>query len=118
MRVYLPLGWAQLAQQQERGSVAGPLRACAVDPRWRADSPEVDEEEWEYEAAQQAADSLPSGHGLVLAVDVAGPSAEFADGWVDVSGPVSRRDVAALLDRELAWFGLQELAGLLAERAG
>lgn len=115
MRVYVPVGWALLKQLQESGGLDGPQRGCAVDPAWRAGAPEVDEEEWEYEAAQQAAESLDSDGGLVLAVDLDEAFDSYVDGWVTVPGPVRRRQVGAVLDAELAWFGLQELGGLLAE---
>ena len=50
MRAYVPVGWAQLATLDAAGHLEGPLRGCAVDAAWRAGSPEVDEEQWEYEA--------------------------------------------------------------------
>jgi len=58
MRAYVPVGWAQLAALDAQGVLPGPLRACAVDPGWRAGSPEVDEEEWEFEAQLVAAEAL------------------------------------------------------------
>jgi hypothetical protein len=84
-----------------------------VDPAWRAGAPEVDEEEWEYEAQGSAAQALPEAGGFVLAADIELPAAAPDDGWVEVPGPVARRDVAAVLDAELAWFGVQELDALL-----
>jgi hypothetical protein len=117
MRVYVPADWDRLATLQARGSVPGPLAGYAVDPGWRAGAPDVDEEEWEYVAAELAAESLAlpgGGRGLVLAVDLDEELTPFDDGRVEVSGPVARRQVAAVLDAELAWFGLQELAELLA----
>jgi len=121
MRAYVPVGWAQLAALDAQGVLPGPLRACAVDPSWRAGSPEVDEEEWEFEAQLAAAEALVDlDGGVVLAVDVpdpapdgAGPDAAFDDGWVSVAGPVTRRQVAAVLTTDLAWFGVQEIPGLL-----
>jgi hypothetical protein len=127
MRAYVPVGWAQLAALDAQGVLPGPLRACAVDPAWRAGSPEVDEEEWEFEAQLAAAEALVDlAGGVVLAVDVpdaaspsgeapdgAGPDAAFDDGWVSVAGPVTRRQVAAVLTTDLAWFGVQEIPGLL-----
>ena len=127
MRAYVPVGWAQLAALDGQGALPGPLRACAVDPSWRAGSPEVDEEEWEFEAQLAAAEALVDlDGGVVLAVDVpdaaaadgeaadgAGPDAAFDDGWVSVAGPVTRRQVAAVLTTDLAWFGVQEIPGLL-----
>lgn len=115
-RVYVPVGWSQAERLSAEGVFEGPVRACAVDPRWRAGAPEVDEEEWEFEAQSQAADALTElGGGLVLALDVPesvlGPAAE--DGWREVAGPVRRRDLAALLDADLGWYGVQELAQLL-----
>jgi hypothetical protein len=32
---------------------------------------------------------------------------------VSVAGPVTRRQVAAVLTTDLAWFGVQEIPGLL-----
>ena len=127
MRAYVPVGWAQLAALDAQGVLPGPLRACAVDPAWRAGSPEVDEEEWEFEAQLAAAEALVDlDGGVVLAVDVpdpaapdgeapdpAAPDAAFDDGWVSVAGPVTRRQVAAVLTTDLAWFGVQEIPGLL-----
>lgn len=122
MRAYVPVGWAQLAALDLEGVLPGPLRACAVDPGWRAGSPEVDEEEWEFEAQLAAAEALVDlDGGVVLAVDVpdpagsdgAGQGAAFDDGWVSVAGPVTRRQVAAVLTTDLAWFGVQEIPGLL-----
>jgi hypothetical protein len=122
MRAYVPVGWAQLAALDVEGVLPGPLRACAVDPGWRAGSPEVDEEEWEFEAQLAAAEALVDlDGGVVLAVDVpdpaesgaAGQGAAFDDGWVSVAGPVTRRQVAAVLTTDLAWFGVQEIPGLL-----
>lgn len=114
MRAYVPVGWGQLAALDAAGHLEGPLRGCAVDPAWRAGSPEVDEEQWEYEAQLAAAESLadPDG-GVVLAVDVAEAGGALEDGWRDLPGPVSRRDIAAVLTADLAWFGVQEIPGLL-----
>jgi hypothetical protein len=117
MRAYVPVGWAQLAALDAQGVLPGPLRACAVDPSWRAGSPEVDEEEWEFEAQLAAAEALVDlDGGVVLAVDVpdpAAPDSAFDDGWLSVAGPVTRRQVAAVLTADLAWFGVQEIPGLL-----
>jgi hypothetical protein len=119
MRAYIPVGWAQLASFDAAGRLEGPLRGCAVDPAWRSGSPEVDEEEWEFEAQLAAAEALADLHGgVVLAVDVpepdtAEPDPAFDDGWVTLAGPISRRDTASVLTRDLAWFGVQEIPGLL-----
>jgi len=119
MRAYIPVGWEQLAAFDSAGRLEGPLRACAVDPSWRASDPEVDEEEWEFEAQLAAAEALSDlDGGVVLAVDVPGPeptasNSTFADGWVSLTGPISRRETAAVLTTDLAWFGVQEIPGLL-----
>jgi hypothetical protein len=114
MRAYIPLGWADLAGFEAAGELQGPLRACVVDPRWRAGSPEVDEEEWEFEAQVAAAEALVDRDGgVVLAVDVPDPATDPEDGWVTLVGPVARRDAAAVLTADLAWFGIQEIPGLL-----
>ena len=49
----------------------------------------------------------------MLAVDVEGNGGAVEDGWLDLPGPVSRRDIAAVLTADLAWFGVQEIPGLL-----
>ena len=117
MRAYLPIDWAQLAELQAAGSLPGPLRACAVDPTWRAGAPDVDEEEWEFEAQSLAAESLGAEGGVVLAVDVDPvPDATQDDGWFALPGPVRKRDVAAVLTADLAWFAVQEIPALLAPR--
>lgn len=114
MRAYIPVGWAQLAAFESAGQLEGPLRACAVDPSWRAGSPDVEEEEWEFEAQLGAAEDLADlDGGVVLAVDWTDPEAVPQDGWVTLAGPVRRRDIAAVLTTDLAWFGVQEIPGLL-----
>ncbi len=114
MRAYIPVRWAQLAELDSTGHLDGPLRGCAVDPAWRAGAPDVDEEEWEFEAQLAAAEDLADlDGGVVLAVDVPEPDATPEDGWVTLSGPVERRDTAAVLTADLAWFGVQEIPGLL-----
>jgi hypothetical protein len=119
MRAYVPVGWAQLAAFDAAGSLEGPLLGCAVDPSWRAGSPDVDEEEWEFEAQLAAAEALADlDGGVILAVDVPGPDVTgqgdaFEDGWVSVAGPLTKRDTAAVLTVDLAWFGVQEIPGLL-----
>jgi hypothetical protein len=114
MRAYLPIDRAQLVALHRQGALPGPLRGCAVDPAWRAGAPDVDEEQWEYEAQSQAADSLPGVGGVVLAVDI-GADIPPADGWVMVPGPIRRTAVAAVLSADLAWFGVQEIPALLEE---
>ncbi len=119
MRAYIPVGWEQLAAFDLAGRIEGPQRGCAVDPAWRASDPGVDEEEWEFEAQLAAAEALADiDGGVVLAVDVpdpdpAGPDPTFEDGWLNLAGPISRRDTAAVLTTDLAWFGVQEIPGLL-----
>lgn len=117
MRAYLPLTWAQAARLHAEGVLPGPLRGCAVDPAWRAGSPEVDEEQWEFEAQSAAAQELSDPDaGVVLAVDVDAPDATLDDGWFTWPGPVDRRAAAAVLTQDLAWFAVQELPDLLAGR--
>ncbi len=112
MRTYLPIDRVQLVALHRDGALPGPLRGCAVDPEWRAGDPEADEEQWEYEAQSLAAEGLPDGQGVVLAVDVEVDVAP-ADGWVVVAGPIRRADVAAVLSAELAWYAAQEIPALL-----
>ena len=119
MRAYIPVGWEQLAAFDSADRLEGPLRACAVDPEWRTSDPGVDEEEWEFEAQLAAAEALADlDGGVVLAVDLpdpepGGPDPALEDGWISMTGPISRRDTAAVLTTDLAWFGVQEIPGLL-----
>ncbi len=115
MRGYIPLTWAQAAVLAREGAVAAPLHACVVDPAWRREAVDVDEEMWEYEAQTMAAAALGDGGGVVVAVDLPGAAQFIDDGWVSVDA-VQLRDAAALLDAELSWYGVQELDLLLAER--
>jgi len=115
MRAYLPLTWAQLRTLETAGRLDGPLRACAVDPAWRAGSPEVDEEQWEFEAQSCAAQELTGPDaGVVLAVDVEESAAPLADGWF-TTGALERAQSSAVLTADLAWYGMQEVAALLVE---
>ena len=116
MRAYAPISWAQLSQLVQAGSLPGPLRACAVDPAWRAGAAQVEEEEWEYEAQLLAAQVLGQRPGVLLAIDPEDPG-DIDDGWVRLVQGVRRRDVAALLTEDLGWFGVQEAAGLLDEQS-
>ena len=115
MRAYLPVGWLDLRALHDAGALTGPRRACAVDPQWRTGAPAVDEEEWEFEAQLLAAQVLPDlDGGMVLALDLDPESVQAPeDGWLDVPGPVRRREIGALLTEDLAWFGAQELGELL-----
>ncbi len=114
MRGYCPLPAPALADLLADGTLPGPLRACVVDPDWRAGAPEVDEEQWEYEAQEAAAAALADPRGVVLAVDLTLPAATpVVDGWVDVPGPIALDAVAAVLTADLAWYGVQELPALL-----
>jgi hypothetical protein len=112
MRAYVPVTLAQLDRLQHAGQLTGPVRGCAVDPGWRSGDPAVDEEQWEFEAQSLAAEALPGGQGVVLAVDVADEPAR-ADGWCELAGPIRREDLAAVLTADLAWFAVQEIPDLL-----
>lgn len=116
MRAYVPAGWPQLAALRDGSPLQGPMRACVVDPDWRAGAPEVDEEEWEYEAQSAAAAALGPHGGVVLALDADDPQQAPADGWVVLAGPISRGNVAAVLSADLGWFGVQEIDELLTGR--
>lgn len=119
MRAYVPVGWAGLATLHAVGALPPGLRACAVDPAWRYGDPSADEEQWEYEAQQAAADALPEGGGVVLAVDLDPPAGlVMADGWFDLPAPISRADLAAVLTVDLEWFAVQEIPILLEDRGG
>jgi hypothetical protein len=112
MRAYLPLAWPDLRRLHEAGQLDGPTRACVVDPAWRRAAPEVDEEQWEYEALSLAATALGSDGGLVLAVE-AQPTSSFDDGWCTVAGAISTEAVHAMFSERLEWYGIQELGALL-----
>ena len=118
MRVYVPVGRLQLEVLRGGRGLDGPLTGWAVDPGWRTGSPEVDEEQWEHEAQTEAAATLTElARGLVLAVDVPDEAvSDPDDGRVIIPGGVRWSQVGALLDRDLAWFGLQELDILLSDR--
>jgi len=114
MRAYLPLTWAQLKVLQAAGSLEGPLNMCGVDPLWRAGSPDVDEEQWEFEAQSMAAAELVGPDaGVVLAVDLDDVDPAMQDGRFAYAGPVVRPSASAVLTADLAWFGMQEIAELL-----
>lgn len=120
MRAYVPVTWGQLAVLHEEGTIGGPLRACSVDPQWRAGSPDIDEEQWEFEAAQLAAAALGPSGGVVLAVDVT--PVDVTAGWLDDGwwslARVDRSRAAAVLTADLSWYAVQEIPDLLAERQG
>lgn len=114
MRAYIPVSWGQLAAFHAHGGLDGPLRACVVDPVWRDAAPDVDEEQWEFEAQEAAAaDVADLGGGVVLAADMDAPDTAPDDGWVTLDGPVGGSDTAAVLTTDLAWFGVQEIPELL-----
>ena len=113
MRAYVPVAWAELRGLQRDGVLPGPLRACAVDPAWRAGDPTAEDEQWEYVAQEEAAQALAEGAGVVLALDV-DPDGELFDGWFVRTEPIRRASLAAVLTADLAWFGVQEIPALLA----
>ncbi len=113
MRAYIPVGWAQLRELDATGLLGGPLSLCSVDPEWRAGAPDVDEEEWEFEAQLAAAQSLAdlddAAGGVVLAVDLPDARIDLDDGWGTYAGPLGRTDTAAVLTADLQWFAVQEI---------
>jgi hypothetical protein len=116
MRVYLPISRTSLVALQTDGMLGGTHRACAVPAAWRAAEPQVDEEQWEFEAQSLAAEQLmASAGGVVLALDLSDPRTPGDDGWLTVTEAVRRSQVAAVLTRDLAWYGLQEIGDLLTE---
>lgn len=119
MRAYVPIGWPAARALSDDGELAGPVRGCAVDPQWRAGAADVEEEEWEYEAAELAAGELDRDEGgVILALDLPeGAVVEQDDGWFEWAGPLRRRELAAVLGSDLGWHGVQELSVLLEERA-
>ena len=66
-----------------------------------------------YDANLELADL---GGGVVLAADIEVSEETPADGWVTVAGPIRRMDAAAVLTTDLAWYGVQEIPGLLEDR--
>ncbi len=116
MRAYVPVTWEDLDELSGSGTLPGPRAAYVVDPAWCAADPGATEEEWEYEAQELAADALDQHGGVVLALEVAVPG-HVDDGLVELPGPIQRRAVAAVFTADLAWFGLQEVPHLLAQRA-
>lgn len=114
MRAYVPVALARAGELLQVGQLLGPMLAWAVDPQWRAGAPEVSEEEWEYEACALAADNLPEPGGVVLAVDADTDSPVAPDdGRLTLPGPLLLTTVAAVLDADLSWYGVQELPDLL-----
>ncbi len=115
MRAYLPIRWSDLRTLYASGELRGSRRACVVDPQWRAEDAEVDEEEWEFAAQLLAAQALADREGgLLLALDLdPEPTQAPVDGWLAVPGPLRRTQIAALLTEDLAWYGVQELGDLL-----
>lgn len=117
MRAYLPVAWSQLELLQADDVLPGPHWACAVPPAWRTEDPQVDEEQWEFEAQSAAAGRLGARDGgVVLAVDVDDDHALSNDGWLTLTEAVRRATVAAVLTEDLAWYGIQEIGDLLAQR--
>jgi hypothetical protein len=111
MRAYIPVRAQDARRLLESGSLPGPHPAWVVDPQWREGAPDVVEEEWEFEAADCAAQAL-AGPGVVLAVDV-GQVGPIDDGATEVAEDLRRRSLAAVLTVDLAWYAVQELSGLL-----
>lgn len=137
MRVYLPATLPGVARLLAVGRVAGPSAAHAVTPALRADHPDADLEELEYDALlAAAAEALPlldhdptaARRRVVLAADVpdpsvtprpgAGPTAVLVGTDVPldriVSAHVDEAGADPHEDPDLLWYATQELSDLLA----
>lgn len=131
MRVYLPATWADLAELAATGVLpAGTRPAHAVTAGVRAALADCDEEEKEYAVAEVAAAGSAASRRVVLVAEVEDTAVDTVDAnaaddpsVVQVTVQIRRRDLAALLvdaegaspEDDLLWFGVQELADLLAD---
>jgi hypothetical protein len=127
VRVYLPVGAAEVAAWLAGAALAPPREAYAVTPALRATHPGADLEELEYAALVQAAAAAGRERGqrplrrAIAAVDVASAAVQVdgsPDGRVRLTAPLARRDLAAVHvdelaggddDADLLWFDATEL---------
>ena len=134
-RIYVPLNASGLRSLSTNGAVQGaPIPAHAVTEALRASDPTAAQDEWEYAALNDAAQTsgalLPAGESrrIVAAADVSsdlvGP-AELGDSDVEsavsISDPVPLKRIASIhvdgdvsQDDDLLWYDVTELPVVLA----
>jgi hypothetical protein len=134
-RIYLPLNASRLRSLDTDGAVQGaPLHAHAVTQAMRDSAPNVTEDEWEYVALNDAAQSSDAlltpgeSHRLVAAADVssdlvgpAEPEDSDVESAVSISESVALKRIASLHvgeddsdDSDLLWYDVTELPVVLA----
>lgn len=134
-RVYVPASLDALAQFVEEGGIGpSPVHGHAVTEWLQSSWPEADEEEWAYAALMAAADDSATAltdedrpRRVVLVAEVDGITADRESTRVMVDTAIALRLVQAVhadtddIDPaspadlgDLAWFGVQEIQGLLA----
>ncbi len=135
VRVYVPATLVSLARFAEEGGIGpSPVHAHAVTDWLRAEWPEAEQDDWEYAALMAAADESAAlltpedrPRRVVVVADVEGVTEDRESTQVTVDMAVAMRRVQALhadtadIDPagpeelgDLGWYGVQELAGLLA----
>ena len=133
-RIYIPLNASGLRALSAQGSLQGaPFPAHAVTPALREATPDEGQDEWEYaalnDAAQTSAALLTAGERrrLVAAADVspddvgpAEPGDSAIESAVSVSAPVPLRRIASFHvdgddagDEDLMWYDVTELPVVL-----
>ena len=119
MRAYIPVGWAELAAFDAAGRLEGPLRA-ARSTRRGAPAPlrstrrsGSSRRSWRPPRPSRTSTVGSSWPWTCPTPSRPAQVRPFEDGWVTLAGPISRRDAAAVLTTDLAWFGVQEIPGLL-----
>jgi len=141
-RIYIPLNASGLRRLAVDGALGeAPFLAHAVTEALRAAAPTAGQDEWEYAALKDAAQSsgsvLADGESrrIVAAADVtpdlvgpAAPDGSTVDSAVLISGPVALKRIASflvgddtasgdplddVLDDELLWYDVTELPVIL-----
>ncbi len=105
-RAYVPATPAELAEWYAAGRVpAGADRVLAA----------ADDEESEYDALMTAAALATSGRRVVVVAEAAGDAGGELPlrTWAAVHADAADRAPDADPDEDLAWFGVQEIPGLL-----
>ena len=134
-RIYIPLNASGLRSLSTRGALEGaPFPAHAVTEAIRADAPSATQDEWEYAALNDAAQTsgalLTAGESrrIVAAADVssdlvgsAEPGDSDVDSAVSISDSVALKRIASLhvdgdasQDDDLLWYDVTELPVVLA----